>query len=273
MVGRWKPRHILRIPPVHIQIGPTHPSRLASHYNNTLVHDLLYLHYSHTHAAHATHGPNLSQLDPSNPYQSNRKLSPLKGNRPPRPSALPISTENVTRLERIILHTMVKEAVTSKNALVSAAMAFKALSGESYHGGGNSNSLGVQIIKSKSGVAEFKVRAGLQISAQVELRGEKMWEFVGSLVDFVLPKLRDFRGIPMPSPSSSSTSPSAVSGVVAFGLPPTAMGLFPQIEVNVDSYPRLPGIHIQFITNARGKGAQDRARALLSGLRIPFIRG
>ena len=259
MVGRWKPRHVLRIPPVHIQIGPTHVSRLTDHYRNTLAHDLLYLHYSHSHTPHV--------------FDANQQPASLKGNRPLRPSSVLNSAESVTRLERIILHTMVKEAVTNKNTLTSAAMGFKALSGESYHGGGRSNSLGVQFIQSKSGVAEFKVRAGLQIATQVELRGEKMWEFVGSLVDFVLPKLRDFRGIPMPPPSSSSTSPSAVSGVVAFGLPPTAMSLFPQIEVNVDAYPRLHGFHMQFVTNARGKGAQDRARALLSGLRIPFVRG
>src|SRR5258705_122362 len=151
MVGRWKPRYILRIPPVHIQIGPTHVSRLADHYRNTLAHDLLYLHYSHSHTTNVPHPP---QPDVFDPYQLNRKPASLKGNRPLRPSTAPNSAERVTRLERIILHTMVKEAVTNKNSLTSAAMGFKALSGESYRGGGRSNSLGVQIIQSKSGVAE-----------------------------------------------------------------------------------------------------------------------
>jgi len=47
---------------------------------------------------------------------------------------------------------------------------------------------------------------------------------------------------------------------------------FPQIEVNVDSYPKLYGMHIHFITNATGMGAQDRARALVSGFQMPFLR-
>jgi large subunit ribosomal protein L5 len=50
------------------------------------------------------------------------------------------------------------------------------------------------------------------------------------------------------------------------------MVFFPQIEVNVDAYPRLFGMHMHFITNARGVGSQDKARALLSGFQIPFLR-
>ena len=56
---------------------------------------------------------------------------------------------------------------------------------------------------------------------------------------------------------SAMRTPSGVSGVVSFGLPPEAMGLFPQIEVNLDSYPKSYGMHIHFITNATG-GHSDR---------------
>jgi large subunit ribosomal protein L5 len=50
------------------------------------------------------------------------------------------------------------------------------------------------------------------------------------------------------------------------------MGFFPQIEVNLDAYPKTYGMHIHFITNAKGVGAQERARQLLSGFQIPFVR-
>jgi len=50
------------------------------------------------------------------------------------------------------------------------------------------------------------------------------------------------------------------------------MGFFPQIEVNQDSYPKMYGMHIHFVTNASGLGAQNRARALVSGFQIPFVR-
>lgn len=49
--------------------------------------------------------------------------------------------------------------------------------------------------------------------------------------------------------------------VVSFGLPPEAMVFFLQLEVNVNAYPMLPGIRIHFVTNAKGKGTQAKARA------------
>jgi large subunit ribosomal protein L5 len=99
-----------------------------------------------------------------------------------------------------------------------------------------------------------------------------MYDFLGTLVEFVLPRLREFNGVQLPPSSASVNTPAGVSGVVSFGLPANAMVFFPQIEINVDAYPKLCGMHIHFITNARGVGAQDKARALVSGFQVPFIR-
>jgi len=97
-----------------------------------------------------------------------------------------------------------------------------------------------------------------------------MWTFLETLVEIVLPRMKDWNGVRLPPPSVNLKSPSSTGGVVAFGLPASAMGLFPSVEVNLEQYPRLHGFNIQFITNARGKGAQDQARALVSGFRIPL---
>jgi len=264
-----KPRHLIKISETLVRVGATHRSRLSTHHQNVLTHDLLYMHFRH---APSTPLPFPHQSDPSDPYQANRKPRPLKGNRPLRPVSTETDADNLTTLDRVILHTMVKEAISQPNALWPAAMQLKAMSGQRYHAGGQDSSKGVQFIRSSAGVAEFKIRSGLQIAAQVEMRGEQMWDFVGTLVDFVLPRLRDYRGIPLPPASASATSASATSGVVSIGLPATAIGLFPQIEVNVDAYPQTHGMHIHFLTSTRGAGAQARARSLLSGLRIPFAR-
>lgn len=50
------------------------------------------------------------------------------------------------------------------------------------------------------------------------------------------------------------------------------MAFFPQIEVNLDAYPRTYGMHVHFVTNATGVGAENRARAVVSGLGVPFVR-
>lgn len=265
----FKPRHLIKIPHPLIRLGAAYQPRLWVHYQNVLVHDLLYMHYQHVPCAPL---PLRRQYEPTDPYQANRKPRPWKGNRPLRPVSTETTPDGVTKLDRVILHTMVKEAISQPNALWPAAMQLKAMSGQSYHAGGRDSSKGVQFIRSSAGVAEFKIRSGLQIAAQVEMRGEQMWNFIGTFVDFVLPRLRDHRGTPLPPASSSATSASAISGVVSVGLPATAIGLFPQIEANVDAYPQTHGMHVHFVTNAKGAGAQARARSVLSGLRIPFIR-
>jgi large subunit ribosomal protein L5 len=202
------------------------------------------------------------------PYELNRPTPLPRGNRPINPS----STHGVPVLESIILHTMVKEAIGNKPALLTAIMAFRAISGETHLGGGRAGSSGVQILSSKSGAAAFKLRAGMPVAVKVELKGDAMYTFIQSLVDFVLPRIRDFPGFPLSPSSASKKSPSATGGVVALGLPPAAMALFPQIEANLDAYPRTHGMHMQFLTSAKGDRAQDKARALLSGFRIPFAR-
>jgi len=253
------PRHVLKYPQTLVRAGATYQPRLSLHYQSVLVHDLLYMHYRHF--------PRTSlslchSSDSADSYQAKRR-------RPPHPLS---TAENVAKLDRVILHTMAKEAISEPRGLWPVAMQLKAISGELYRAGGRSSSQGVQFIRSSTGVAQFKIRTGLQIAAQVEMQGEHMWDFVGTFVDFVLPRLRDQRGITLPPASTSMTSAGATSGVVSIGLPAIAIGLFPQIDVNVDAYPKTHGLHVHFLTNARGAGAQARARSLLSGLRIPFRR-
>jgi large subunit ribosomal protein L5 len=167
---------------------------------------------------------------------------------------------------------MAREAVSSRSNLLGAIAAFRALSGENPSGGGWESSEGIQIVKAKTTAHKWKVRPGIPLAVKVDLKGPKMYEFLGTLIEFVIPRLREFPGIVLPPPSLSMATPSGVSGVVSFGLPPEAMGLFPQIEMNMDMYPKSYGMHIHFITNAEGVGAQNRARALVSGFQIPFAR-
>ena len=255
----------------HIHLGATHPSRYRSHYENTLASDLLYMAYDHRLATASPTPPPVS-TEPLTAYELNRPTPLPRGNRPERPAASAITPASVPKLESITLHTMVKEAIGNKQALLSAIMAFRAISGETQNGGGRAGSEGVQVLISRGGAAAFKLREGMPIATKVELRGEAMYDFIQSLVDFVLPRIREFPGFALPLASASKTSPSSLGGVVSMGLPAAAMGLFPQVEANLDAYPRLHGFHIYFNTNQRGDRAQENARALLSGFRIPFYR-
>ncbi|KAG8897653.1 hypothetical protein FRB99_008011 [Tulasnella sp. 403] len=252
-----------------IQVGPVSQPRILSHYNNTLASDLLYLTYRHG----GTHKPQQRpERDVNNPYTLHRPAPQPKGGKGLRPSTPPTTHEHVVKLEKIVLHTMVKEVNNNRKAILSAMAMMRQLAGEIEGQGGNKSAQGIKVWRTRKMSVAFRMPRNVPTSVTVELKGEKMYEFIGSLVEFVLPRMRDFAGVVMPPPSASMNTTSAMSGVVAFGLPPSAMALFPQIEVNFDSYPRSHGMHIDFVTNARGKDAQNRARALVSGFRIPFVR-
>jgi large subunit ribosomal protein L5 len=277
---RYKRQQIIPKLPVKVTLRDTHASRLADHYHITLKEDLMYLTYNHRfEGERSTYEKYMEReirpkYDPENPYSKSRANPPVGGPthtgilRKPLP---PSSPENVVRLENIQLHTFVKDALSSRSNLLPAIMALRTLSGMTREGGGHHTAEGVQIVKGKKAETGW-IRPGLPCGVKVELKGEMMWTFLSTLTTFVLPRLKDFTGFTLPAASATPYSPSAVSGVVNIGLPPAAMALFPQIEGNVDSYPKLYGFHINFITNARGIGAQAQARQLLSGFQIPFAR-
>lgn len=273
IVKRLQRDHQRRLPrpPVNIVTREFAPCRLEDHYYNTLQDDIMYMTYSHELGPRPPPRQIRLTYDPENPYSKYRVNPPVGGSQLGKKLPPPSEPSNVTVLEKIQIHTMVKEALTSRSNLLGAMMALRALTGETEKGGGKHAVNGVQIVRGKKTVGGW-IRPKVPAGVKVDLKGQSMYDFIGTLVEFVLPRLRDFPGVVLPAPSSNVNTPSAVSGVVSFGLPPSAMGFFPQIEVNVDSYPKMYGMHIHFVTNATGVGAQNRARALVSGLQIPFSR-
>ncbi|TFK24392.1 60s ribosomal protein l7 [Coprinopsis marcescibilis] len=264
-----------KLPQPHVKLITREfaPCRLEDHYHNTLQDDLMYMTYKHEPEG-TRKAPRQIRLkfDPENPYSKFRANPSVGGSQLGKKPAPPSTPDNVVRLEKIQIHTMVKESIASKANLLAPLMMVRALTGETERGGGQHAVEGIQLVRGKKSIGGW-LRQGIPAGVKVDLRGQSMYDFIGTLTEFVLPRLRDFNGVVLPPQSSSVNTPSAVSGVVSFGLPPQAMVFFPQLEVNIDAYPdHLPGIHIHFVTNATGVGAQDRARALVSGFQIPFAR-
>ena len=262
----------LPIPHVNIKVEDTQPSRAMDHYYNTVRDDIMYMTYTHKPPSNKPERKIRLSYDPTDPYVKHRHNPPVGGplfwTRMPLP---PVTVDNVVELERIQLHTYVREALHSKSHLLGAIMAFRAISGDSAFQGGQRQTEGVQVVRGKSQVQGW-IRKGLPIGVTVDLKGPKMYDFISTLTQFVLPRWREFNGVPLPRPGASLQTPSAASGVISFGLPPSTFGFFPQIEYNLDAYPKNYGMHIHFITKQRGEGAQNRVAALLSGFQIPFTR-
>ncbi|KAF7304566.1 60S ribosomal protein L7 [Mycena chlorophos] len=169
----------------------------------------------------------------------------------------PTRLENVIRLDKIVVHSLLKQAVASRSNLLGLVMAMPQLTGETVKQAG----------RHKGGSAPTS-----PVGTKVELKGAPMYDFLAQLVEFVLPRLKDFPGVMLPPPRRPNRVPARSRGVVTMGLDPQALAFFPQIEVNADSHPKSYGMHIHFVTNATGLGAENRARALLSAFQPPLTR-
>ena len=107
----------LPIPHVDLVVGQTHQSRVGDHYHNTLADDLLYMTYTHELGERKPQRQIRLRFDPDDPYVVNRKNPPVGGAHRQLAHLPPAMTpENVVRLERVVLHSMQKEAVNSRRS-------------------------------------------------------------------------------------------------------------------------------------------------------------
>ncbi len=109
----------------------------------------------------------------------------------------------------------------------------------------------------KVSVASFSIRAGMPVGLSVTLRGERMYAFLDRLFSIVLPRLRDFRGIP--------TKSFDKAGNYTLGLAEHVV--FPEIDI-AKSAPA-HGMEITIVTTAKNK---EDSKKLLELLGCPFIK-
>ncbi|PYH99467.1 putative 50S ribosomal subunit L7 [Aspergillus ellipticus CBS 707.79] len=234
--------------------GPFSLPRVEQTYQSTVASDILTLLYVHNPPGFKppVKAPRLRSWDDSSPYHKNRPLRGPRGGDVLRLLRHPITFNNIPKLERITLHSYVKQAAWEHSGwLHVAGMAIQAIS-----------NVRVETFKSKTSVAQWHISPGRDtVAVKAELRGENMHHFFGKLVDLVMPRIKDWEGIKGSSGDSS--------GNITFGLESEDMALFPEIEVNYDMYPpkMIPGCHITLHTSAT---TDKDARMLLSALGVPF---
>ncbi|MDE3135678.1 MAG: 50S ribosomal protein L5 [Acidobacteriota bacterium] len=113
------------------------------------------------------------------------------------------------------------------------------------------------ITRAKKSIANFKIRKGMPIGTMVTLRGERMYEFLDRLASIVLPRVRDFRGLPA----------NAFDGRGNYTIGLRDQLVFPEIDyTRVD---KVKGLNVCFTTSAR---TDEEGRELLKLLGLP-LRG
>ena len=111
------------------------------------------------------------------------------------------------------------------------------------------------VTKAKKSVANFKVRQGMNIGAKVTLRGDRMYYFMDKLMNIVLPRVRDFRGV----------SDTSFDGRGNYAMGVKEQLIFP--EINYDDVDKVRGMDIVFVTSAK---TDEEARELLKLFGMPF---
>lgn len=109
--------------------------------------------------------------------------------------------------------------------------------------------------KAKKAIAGFKIRAGQDVALSVTLRNQKMYDFIEKLINLVLPRIRDFRGL--------NNSSFDQHGNYSLGFKEQI--IFPEIKFDDVSYTH--GIQITINSSAKNP---EQALKLLTLLGFPF---
>jgi len=111
------------------------------------------------------------------------------------------------------------------------------------------------INKARKSVAGFKIREQMPVGGSVTLRREHMYNFLSKLINIVLPRIRDFRGI----------NSNGFDGRGNYNLGLNEQLMFP--EISYDDVTELHGFDISIVTTAK---TDEEAFALLKSLGMPF---
>jgi large subunit ribosomal protein L5 len=93
----------------------------------------------------------------------------------------------------------------------------------------------------KKSIASFKSREGMPIGLKVTLRGKRMEDFIYRFINLVLPRIRDFWGIPLNNIDKD--------GNLNYGI--REYNVFPETE-QIQNVPTF-GLEITFVTNAKNR--------------------
>ena len=150
----------------------------------------------------------------------------------------------VPKFQKVVLNMCVSQAVKNPKILTAVQEDLTLIAGQK-----------AVITKAKKAIANFKLREGMPLGCSVILRKEGMWSFLARLIHFVLPQVRDFKGL----------SPKAFDGRGNYNMGLKEQIIFP--EINYDKVDAIRGMNITINTTA---STDKEAKALMTYMGFPF---
>ncbi|HNQ86410.1 MAG TPA: 50S ribosomal protein L5 [Deltaproteobacteria bacterium] len=154
------------------------------------------------------------------------------------------NVHQIPKLVKVVLNMGLGEAVQDIKIIDKAAEELTLISGQK-----------PIVRKARKSIAAFKLREGMPVGCTVTLRGERMYEFLDRLINAVLPRVRDFRGV----------SAKGFDGRGNYTMGLADQSVFP--EINYDAIDKLRGMNITIVTTA---ASDDEGRSLLAAFGMPF---
>ncbi len=151
----------------------------------------------------------------------------------------------IPRIEKIVLNMGVGEATENAKNIDVAVEEMIKIAGQK-----------PVIRKAKKAISNFKLRAGMPIGCSVTLRKWQMFEFLDRLISVAIPRVRDFRGLPIKFDGRGNYNMSIKEQIV-----------FP--EIDYDKVDHVRGMNITIVTTAK---TDEEAYELLTAFGMPFIR-
>ena len=156
------------------------------------------------------------------------------------------SVMQIPKLDKIVVNVGAGEAKDNAKVIDTISADLAAITGQK-----------PMVCKAKKSVANFKLRAGMNIGLKVTLRGDRMYEFIDRLFNVALPRVRDFRGINL----------NSFDGRGNYNLGVREQLIFP--EIDFDKVDKVRGMDICFVTTAT---TDEEARELLTLMGAPFAK-
>jgi large subunit ribosomal protein L5 len=154
------------------------------------------------------------------------------------------SRMQVPKLEKIVINCGMGEALTDKKVIEKMAAQVAVITGQK-----------PVITYAKVSISTFKLREGEPIGLKVTLRREKMYDFLRRLISVALPRVRDFRGIPV----------NGFDGQGNYTVGLKEQTIFPELDYQMVDKTR--GFEISFVTSAPNN---QQAKRLLELFGMPF---
>lgn len=151
----------------------------------------------------------------------------------------------IPMIQKVVISSSSKEIIYSSKKLKSVFQDIFCITGQK-----------PLITKAKKSISSFKLRSGMNIGVKVTLRRKIMYEFIDRLVNIVLPRVKDFRGLSMKNFDGNGNYSIGIKEQI----------IFPEINYNkVDS---IRGLGIVIKTSVR---KDTFAKQLLKLFNFPFI--